>query len=281
MSVPYGAWMGSVIQDSFHAPHELCVEIQKFLADHEHLYSYKTASETAVVYSVETEFQRESGRGIFADNRYNQETSEVGPFWQVCEALSNAVQPYDVLFFPDGDLRPDTLTPETLAQYQTLVLPDCRYLTQAQSQLLRDYLKRGGYLLVLGELGLNLPVEEQESILEHRSTHRIQNSIGFDVSWLPVEPQLRLSAPADLAINIQRVQAGMAVHIIRYDYDFDQDQVPVLEELDLELNLRGKFVGVEVFAPSQSPKAELETLLEGLYHLKLTNLPLYSIVLLK
>jgi hypothetical protein len=272
MSVPYGAWMGSVIQDSFHAPHELCVEIQKFLADHEHLYSYKTASETAVVYSVETEFQRESGRGIFADNRYNQETSEVGPFWQVCEALSNAVQPYDVLF---------TLTPETLAQYQTLVLPDCRYLTQAQSQLLRDYLKRGGYLLVLGELGLNLPVEEQESILEHRSTHRIQNSIGFDVSWLPVEPQLRLSAPADLAINIQRVQAGMAVHIIRYDYDFDQDQVPVLEELDLELNLRGKFVGVEVFAPSQSPKAELETLLEGLYHLKLTNLPLYSIVLLK
>jgi hypothetical protein len=124
-------------------------------------------------------------------------------------------------------------------------------------------------------------VEEQESILEHRSTHRIQNSIGFDVSWLPVEPQLRLSAPADLAINIQRVQAGMAVHIIRYDYDFDQDQVPVLEELDLELNLRGKFVGVEVFAPSQSPKAELETLLEGLYHLKLTNLPLYSIVLLK
>ncbi len=132
-----------------------------------HLYSHKTASETAVVYSVETEFQRESGRGIFADNRYNQETSEVGLFWQVCEALSDAAQPYDVLFFPDGDLRPDTLTPENLRQYRTLVLPDCRYLTRAQSQLLRDYLERGGYLLVIGELGTNLPADEQEAILKH------------------------------------------------------------------------------------------------------------------
>ena len=281
MSVPYGAWMGSVIQDSFHPPHELCVEIQKFLADHEYLYSYKTASETAVIYSVETEFQRESGRGTFADNRYNQETSEVGLFWQVCEALSNAAQPYDVLFFPDGALRADTLTPENLVQYQTIILPDCRYLTQAQSQLLRDYLKRGGYLFVMGELGSNLPVEEQEAILKHRGTHRITNSTGFNLSWLPVEPQVRLSTQANLAVNLQRVKAGVAIHIIRYDYDPGQDQVPDLVALDFELNLRGKFGSVEAFAPGQSPKAELETILDGLYHLKLRNVPLYSIVLLK
>ena len=35
MSVPYGAWLGSIEQDSFYPPHELCVEIQDFLADHE------------------------------------------------------------------------------------------------------------------------------------------------------------------------------------------------------------------------------------------------------
>jgi hypothetical protein len=281
MSVPYGAWMGSVIQDSFSPPHELCVEIQRFLADHEHLYSHKTASATAVVYSVETEFQRESGRGIFADNRYNVETSEVDPFWQVCEALSNAAQPYDVLFFPDGDLRSDTLTYENLGQYQTLVLPDCRYLTKAQAQLLRDYLEKGGLLLVLGELGANVPVAEQEAILNHRGTSQIKNSIGFNLSWLPVETQLRLSAPADFAINLQRVEAGVAVHIIRYDYDFEKDQVPDLEELDIELSLPGKFGSVEAFASGEAPNAELEAILDDLYHLKLRNIPLYSIILLK
>jgi hypothetical protein len=280
MSVPYGAWMGSVIQDSFNPPHELCVEIQNFLAEHEKLYGPRTASETAVVYSVETEFQRESGRGIFADNRYNQETSEVGLFWQVCESLSDAAQPYDVLFFPDGDLRPDTLKAEALSQYRTVILPDCRYLTKAQSQLLRDYLSSGGYLLGLGDLGRNLPVDEQEAILKHRGTYRITNSLGFELSWLPAEPQIRMEPAANLAINIQRVEAGLALHLIRYDYDFEKDQVPNLDRLDLELSLPGDFHSVECFAPKELPQASLETISAGLYHLELKDIPLYSVILL-
>jgi hypothetical protein len=281
MSVPYGAWMGSVIQDSFNPPHELCVEIQTFLADHENLYSHKTASETAVVYSVETEFQRESGRGIFADNRFNQDTSEIGPFWQVCESLSDAAQPYDVLFFPDGNLRPDTLSPETLTQYRTIILPDCRYLTQTQLHLLHDYLKSGGTLLVIGELGKNLSTEEQDTILNHRGTQQIKNSLGFDVSWLPGEPQIQLSAQANLAINLQRVEDGIAVHIIRYDYDPETDQLPNLEELDLELRIPGEFNRVEVFAPKDTPQVEFETISDGLHVAKLKDVPLYSIVILK
>ncbi|HSJ89754.1 MAG TPA: hypothetical protein VK909_21260, partial [Anaerolineales bacterium] len=281
MSVPYGAWMGSVIQDSFNPPHELCVEIQKFLADHENLYSHNTASETAVVYSVETEFQRESGRGIFADNRYNQEPSEVGLFWQVCESLSDTVQPYDVLFFPDGDLRADTLQATSLRQYRTIILPDCRYLTKAQAQLLRDYLQTGGYLLVLGELGSNLPVDEQEAILKHRGTRRVTNSIGFELSWLPGEPQVRVEPTADLAIHIQRLDAGLAIHLIRYDYEFEKDQVPRLDRLDLELSLPGGFNRAEAFAPNDVPEAKLETISDGLYHLELKNVPLYSVILIR
>jgi hypothetical protein len=281
MSVPYGAWMGSVIQDSFNPPHELCVEIQKFLADHEKLFSHNTASETAVVYSVETEFQRESGRGIFADNRSNTGSSEVGLFWRVCESLSDAAQPYDVVFFPDGDLRPDTVQLENLRQYRTIILPDCRYLTRAQVQLLGDYLESEGHLLVIGELGTNLPVEERDGILKHWGTRQINNGAGFDASWLPTEPQMKLSASANLAINLQRVEFGVAMHIIRYDYDSQQDQVPALEELSLELHLPGNFSSVEIFSPGEAPEAECETLAEDLHRLRLKNIPLYSIVLLK
>jgi len=118
----------------------------------------------------------------------------------------------------------------------------------------------------------------RRDVKTYSGTRRIQNSIGFDVSWLPVEPQLRPSPPLDLAINVQRVEAGIAIHIIRYDYDLERDQVPALEELDLELSLPGNFGSVEVFAPSKSPKAELATISDGLYHLKLENIPLYSII---
>jgi hypothetical protein len=280
MSVPYGAWMGSVIQDSFNPPHELCVEIQKFLAEHENLYSHKTASETAVVYSVETEFQRESGKGIFADNRFNAETSEIGPFWQVCEALSDAVQPYDVIFFPDGDLRPDTLKLENISQYRTLILPDCRYLTSAQSQLLQEYLAQDGRLLIMGELGANLDPSEQGVILNHPGTRRIEQGAGFDLAWLPFGLQVRLSAPADIAINIQHVEAGAAIHIVRYAYDSQLDKVPVLDDLSLKLRLPGNFDRLEVFGPCDLPQAELDVS-GDVYHLALKNIPLYSIVLLK
>jgi hypothetical protein len=280
MSVPYGAWMGSVIQDSFNPPHELCVEIQRFIADHESLYSYKTCSETAVVYSVETEFQRESGRGIFADNRYNAETSEVGPFWQACEALSDAAEPYDVLFFPDGDLRPDTLKPETLNQYRTLILPDCRYLTLDQLVLLREYLQSNGRLLVMGELGTNLNQEVRDAIRNHQGTRQVEVGTAFDLNWLPFGQQLQLSAPADLAINLQRVEAGVAIHILRYDYDSKQDKVPTLDELNLELRLPGNFGSPKVFSPGEPPQIELDVL-GDVYRLALKNIPLYSIVLLE
>ena len=280
MSVPYGAWMGSVIQDSFHPPHELCVEIQSFLADHESLYSHRTGSETAVVYSVETEFQRESGRGIFADNRYNAETSEVGAFWQACEALSNAVQPYDVLFFPDGDLRPDTLASENLSQYRVIILPDCRYLTGGQAQVLHDFLKHEGRLLVIGELGANLQSAERDAILQHPGTRQVEPGASFDLNWLPFGQQLHLSVPADIAVNVQRVNNGVALHILRYDYDSQRDHVPVLDELILDLRLAGKYNSLEVFCPGEAPQAELEASGES-PRIRLKNIPLYSIILLK
>src|SRR5574341_617553 len=66
MSVPYGSWMGSVIQDSFYAPHDLCVEIQSFLSDHDFLYSSQTYSDTGLIYSVESNSQLIARRDLFA-----------------------------------------------------------------------------------------------------------------------------------------------------------------------------------------------------------------------
>jgi hypothetical protein len=229
---------------------------------------------------VETEFQRESGRGIFADNRYNVETSEIGPFWQVCESLSDAVQLYDVLFFPDGELRPDTLTFENLSQYRTLILPDCRFLTNVQARLLQDFLEKDGRLLVMGELGANLPEEQRDAILNHQGARRVEVGAAFDLNWLPFGKQLQLSIPADLAVNLQRVQEGVAIHIIRYDYDSQQDQVPSLDELTLGLRLPGTFQVVEVFSPGEPPQAELDGSGDS-PRISLKNLPLYSIILLK
>jgi hypothetical protein len=276
MSVPYGAWMGSVIQDSFHPPHELCAEIQQFLADHEALFSTRSYSDTAVVFSVESDFQRVARRDLFADNRANVSGGDVIPFWQVCAALSDAAQPYDVVFFPDGELRPDTIAAGDLRQYRTVILPDCRFLTGQQAQALRGYLDAGGRVLALGELGANLPDDAQRGLAEHAGTTRLPAEHGFGLADLGAA-QATIEGAENVAIHIQRVGSGAALHIIRYDYDEAADRVPALASLTVTVRLPERFTR----AAAHSPNGELQASLvaEGdTYRVELRDVPLYTIV---
>ena len=132
----------------------------------------------------------------------------------------------------------------------------------------------------MGELGANLPTEERDAILNHQGTRRVEVGAAFDLNWLPFGPQVQLSVPADIAINLQRVESGVAIHVLRYDYNSAQDQVTTLDELNLDLRLPERFGSLEVFSPGEPPQAELEVSGES-PRIALKNIPLYSIVLLK
>ncbi len=280
MSVPYGAWMGSVVQDSFYAPHELCVEIQRFLADHERLFSRQTYAETAVVYSIESNTQLVARRDVFADNRSNVSGSETVPFWQVCEELSDGLQPYDVLFFPDGALRPDTLEVDDLARYRTLILPACGYLTAQQARVIQAYLDQGGRALALGEFGANLDERTRQALTARKGMTFLGMDDPFRLVNMPGEPQVRANGNHDMAINVHHVEDGAAIHLIRYDYDESRDCVPPLAEVTLDLRLPEQFSAIEVYSPDNVAHASL-TIAEDVHRVTLRDVPLYSIVLLK
>jgi hypothetical protein len=206
MSVPYGSWMGSVIEDAFYAPHELCVEIQTFLAENERVFARATYSEVGVVYSVrshsEAMARREAG-----DNRENLTRDVPVPFLDACHALTAARQPYDVVFFGDGELRPDEAL--DLSQYRTLVVAGCDDLTDAQRAQLDAFT---GRIVEMPDLS---------------------------------DPQVTVSSDADFALCIHRIEGGAAVHLIRYDYDEAADRVPPLERLEITVRLPERFATVE------------------------------------
>jgi hypothetical protein len=279
MSVPYGAWMGSEIQDSFHPPHELSVEIQSFLSENEHLYSRATYSEIGVVFSVESNFRLESGTELLADNTRNVIGEEVTPFWYVCNALSDGLQPYDVIFFPDGELRADETGLEELEQYATVVLPHCVFLTEAQALLLVRYLDQGGRVTIMGQLGTNLPEERRRDIEQHPNSHSLVLE-EFRAGEILDDPQARSSLPVDMAVNIQRVPSGAAVHIIRYDFEEEIDRVPVLPSMELTVRLPDDLEDVAAIAPENGLGVAHER--QGTTHrLRLTDVPLYCVVLLE
>ncbi|MDF2760076.1 MAG: hypothetical protein K0S99_2710, partial [Thermomicrobiales bacterium] len=280
MSVPYGAWLGSIEQDAFYPPHELCIEIQDFLATNERLFSRQTCNDVAVVYSIESEFQRPARRDQVANDPLNLASGGTIPFWTVCDALCDATQPYDVLIFPDGELRKDTMTASDLAQYRTVILPDCAVLTSDQARLLHDALVTGTRLVVLEEFGINLPTEVVGPILDHPGVHRVSLVPGITVEDLLDEPQARVMPGGDLMINVQRVAGGAAVHLIRYDFDAQQDRTPPLPELSVELRLPERFGRISVHSPSGAMSGALES--DGLIHrIQLRDVPLYGVALLE
>ncbi len=282
MTLPYGAWMGSVIEDSFYVPHELGKEVYDFLYQHENLYSRSTYNNTAVIYSIASNWQIISRRDLFADNRSNTTSTESIPFWDACESLANGLQPFDVVMLADGELRTDLPTLDAMMQYRKIILPDCRSLTLTQAELLLAYLEKGGRLIVMGGLATNLPDAPREALLGHPNTSLCALS-DFNPSALPGGPQVNAQPSANLAVNIQRVPEGAAIHLLRYDYDETNDCVPPLRTLSLDVHLPGPYTAAEVYAPGKTPEL---TVLQidpeaGILHLELTNIPLYTVILLK
>jgi hypothetical protein len=240
MSVPYGAWMGSVIKDAFYAPHELCVEIQSFLADHERLFSRETYHEVGVVYSVRSHSRLMAEREMGSDNRTNLVSDAPHPFLDACRTLSDAHQPYDVVFLPDGELRTDL---PDVRQYRTLVVAGCDDLTKHQAALLREF------------------------------DGQIVETPGDD-------PQVEVASEADFAICIHRLDAGAALHVIRYDYDEAADAVPPLDRLELTVRLPETYANAEAHSPGGGLRVACEAA-DGVHRLVLSDVPLYGVVSLR
>lgn len=279
MSIPYGAWMGSVIEDSFWAPHGLCVEVQEWLSDHDHLFSRRSAAATAVVFSTESNFRLETRDRELANNTLNLTSGELLPFWQVCNLLSDDLQPYDVVFFPDGRLRPDEITAGELAAYATVVLPHCHQLTLEQGRAVAGYLDGGGRVAHLGPVGSNLPDELRTRIESHTNTYAVASANATTAEIVGERRQVSVVDELNAAINIQRLDGGMAVHLIRYDYDHEQDRVPGLDAVEIEISLAGQFTAVDAYGSPKPPLAEVERR-DGHYTLTLRDVPIYSVLLL-
>ncbi|GAA5145443.1 hypothetical protein GCM10023340_14780 [Nocardioides marinquilinus] len=269
MSVPYGSWMGSVIEDSFHAPHGLATEIQAFLADHEHLVARPTANEVAVVFSVES--TRELiGRADASDNTLNlRDESVVVPYRDLTRRLADAAVPFDVVIFADGVTAPDRASAEALARYATLVLPDAYALTDGQVGALEGYLAGGGTVVVTDRVAASLP--------DHERVVTADRTVLDDV--LPHGRQVDTSAA--VTTNLQHLADGSyALHVVNYDYDAVDDAVRPVSDATLRVRTpepRGR----ATLVTSDGRRVGLDVVHEdGVHVVRVEGLGVYSIVVL-
>ena len=280
MSVPYGSWMGSRIEDAFYAPHEVTMEVQEFLAANETLMSRRTYHDTAVVFSIESNHELVARRDAFADLVQNTTDADVRvPFSDVSQALADAVQPYDVIIFPDGELHADHVTVEGLLRYRRIVLPECRYLTSGQLRALLGYLDAGGSVVVIGELGSNLEDLERQALTGHQRLVRHESDEVEAI--LAGRRQVVVEPACDIGVTIQRLDDGAAaVHIVNYEYSADHDRVEAIKDLHITIDLPEARGHASIIAPGSVPTAIPVEHHGTLHGLSIEELGLYSVMVL-
>jgi len=185
------------------------------------------------------------------------------------------------VMLPEGKLRPDTITPEALSQYRTLILPECSYLTSAQAHAVKGFLDRGGLVLATGDVGLNLPEDVRRDLLAHSRMFRSTQVRPDDLAG---GPQIICDVETDMAINIAKIgDKEAAIHLIRYDYDEDSDQVPVIPKMTLDVRLSRPFRMAKTFSPAGEVGVHITVRrdIREMHRIELTNVPLYCVILLQ
>jgi hypothetical protein len=281
MSAPYGSWMGSRQEEAFYAPHDLLVEIQNFIADHEQLFSTQSYAEVGVVFSPESNFELIARQAAFSDNLRNETVAGLEiAFWEVTARLSREAQPYDVLFFPDDKLRSDHINLQQIQQYRTLILPQCSYLTPNQAAALLGYLDGGGKLIAIEPLAANLPQETRQAIVNHSGTTIFRSTGEALERGIALDHQVQLNQSADLGLHVQRLADGTAaVHIVNYNYDAARDSVVPVDGVELKIRLPQRFTKGTVVVPGAEVQT-IEVQTDGNTHrVSLDQLSAYTIAL--
>lgn len=281
MSVPYGAWMGAMIEDALWAPHEETVEVQNFIADNEAAYGNQTENAVAIVYSLASNFLPQTYAGaiqarIDPVTKRRGEAGEPVAFFGVSEKLAQASIPIDAIVFHDGRLREDTASALQLERYARVILPDCTELTPQQLAAVLGYLEHGGQVSVVGEIG---PAGEAAArILSHPSTRVVDRSADNE-EIVPEPAQVTLGGDLAVSVNIVRTEAGVAVHLVNYEYDEQRDRTPIVREVELGLRLPGEFAAdALVRVPGASVASTEARLVDGSVRLTLAELGPYAIV---
>jgi hypothetical protein len=265
MSVPYGAWMGSIVEDAFYAPHRVAVQVQDFLADHEELFGRRTFNDTALVYSTDSYFMEITYRDMTVDDR---DTSNHGDgsgrsvgFFAVADELADEQCPFDVVMFHDGQWRADDAGPAALARYREVILPYCERLTERQVEAVLGYLDGGGTVTVIGPIG-------------GPGAERIAERAGQQIG---AGRQVTIGAPRT-GVNLQQTAAGHpALHIVNYDYDAATDALVTAKDVALTVRLDTPVTRARIHAPGQD--AYDLTVVAGAdgHHLTLRHLDSYAI----
>jgi hypothetical protein len=246
MALPYGSWLGTEVADSYWVHPALVNECGRFLEEIDRLITGVGCHRTAVVYSVASMMRQTLDSDQFSDRgRFFAplERPELPPasYWPLLMELSRKSKSFDVVVFPDEELRPGP--PPDLARYQTLVLPDVWAVSPAQDRAVSTFAANGGQLVVVGNYGGDWrPLDNVWQV----------QTVADAAALVSGEVQTELGPLA--AVNLQETDQGVALHVLNYDVCPADGRVRPREEVELSVALPFMAKAARLYRPGHSPR---------------------------
>jgi hypothetical protein len=281
MALPYGSWLGTDIRDAYWAPRDLALECGQFLKEIDHLIDARTTARTAVVYSVRSMMRATLDSDQFSDEgRWFEPLPGAGqqspPYWDVLKALTENSVTYDVVVFPDQELRADDITDGSVAGYTTIIVADMWGLNASQHQVLVRFAAAGGKVLVHGRYGTELPAPEVAQLLNLPSAQQLT-----DIHDLAVRADTEVLSRLGplIAVNVSAVADGVAVHLLNYDFDEAADAIRVRSDMSLEVRSALAPASAVLHRPGCAPvSVEISWQPEGVCTVRIPELATYGVV---
>jgi hypothetical protein len=296
MCYPYGAWMGNKARDAFYAPRDAGLEVQNFLYDNDAFLGGKSGADVLVLYDYHSNVFKDwqSGQGEILDIgdsddllsyrvSYDDRASRI-PFFDIGKKLVENRVPFDVCILGDGALTADAFTAETIAPYRILISAACAYLTGGQAEILRKAAKEK-QLFIFGAYGENLPGEAEAAGKTGAAVRAEDGDFrdavhGFCRAVTGAYESLGSLYWDNGGVYIQQCvkENAKVLHIFNYVFR-DHRAVPQNVTVTLRYN---ENAAVKALTLDNVPFGLEKSYPDrGIIQLKITNLPVYGMVILQ
>ncbi len=174
--------------------------IFSWIKDHQDIiYETEPRVEVAVLYSSRSrDFLDQGGAAEFYDT---SGTKFFSKYREVCAMLLENHIPFEIII-------DNGLTSSRLEGYDYLVLPNVADMSDEEAQIIRDYVRRGGKIVTLGETG------ENDEWHNRRDENALEGLEKFELEEVGRTTELRTNAVADIYLELRQGDDFLSIPIV-------------------------------------------------------------------
>jgi len=258
MAVGYGGWLGHLRKDAVWMPKPLADRLGRWLKDNEALFPATPVADTALLFDHGAGLEEELFGGLSGGVL---RSPGAHPTRQVFTEMGTLLCRHHRLYRVEIASASAPLTPERLAAYKNLILPDCYRLPETDRAAVQAWIDAGGRALIVGEGPRGMT----------RAAAVASSDDPAALAWTIAAPQrVTVTGPDTVALALHETADGYALHLVNYSMNAETKGVERVAEMTVTLDVDARLAATASF-----PDDGVEVMLDG-RTLSLRNIGLYT-----